>query len=69
MVAMSDTQRSILAGAVMVAGCLIGGLIIVSGVLADMPGAEMVMGAALLLLIPTTLGLIVFLHSLDKTRR
>jgi putative effector of murein hydrolase LrgA (UPF0299 family) len=62
----SDKQMSMLAGALLVAGCLIGGLIIASGVLADLPGADTLMAIALLLLVPATLGLIAFLWMLNK---
>ena len=63
---MSDKQLSALAGAVMVVGAFIAGAIIVSGVLAHLPGANAMMALALLALIPTTLGLIVFLAVLNK---
>ena len=63
---LSDTQLSALAGVLLVAGCLMGGLIIASGVLAHLPGADTMMAIALLLLVPATLGLIVFLAALNK---
>jgi hypothetical protein len=62
-----DTKLALLAGALFVAGCLIGGLIIASGVLAHMPGADTLMALAVLLLVPATLGLIVFLWMLNRT--
>ena len=64
-----DTKLSILAGVLFVAGCLIAGLIIVSGVLASMPGADMLMAIALLALVPATLGLIAFLALIEKSSR
>lgn len=62
-----DTKLSILAGVLFVAGCLIAGLIIVSGVLATMPGADMLMAIAMLALVPATIGLIVFLAALGRS--
>lgn len=64
-----DTKLSILAGVLFVAGCLIAGLIIISGVLANIPGADTLMAIAMLLLVPATLGLIVFLALLEKSSR
>jgi len=64
-----DTKLSILAGMLFVAGCLIAGLIIVSGVLASIPGADMLMAIALLALVPATVGLIVFLALIEKSSR
>ena len=62
----SDTRLSLLAGVLLVVGCLIGGLIIASGILAHMPGADTLLALALLLLVPATLGLIAFLTALNK---
>ncbi len=64
---MSDNGLAILAGVLLVVGCLIGGLILVSGVLATMPGAEMLMAIAVLALVPATIGLIVFLAALGRS--
>lgn len=50
-----------MAGCLLVAGALIGGLIIASGLLAALPGANMLMAIAVLLLVPATIGLIAFL--------
>lgn len=64
---MSDKGLALLAGVLLVAGAVIGGLILVSGVLAAMPGADMLTAIAVLLLVPATLGLIVFLAALGRS--
>ncbi len=64
---MKDNGLTILAGMSLVAGALIGGIIIVSGVLAAMPGADTLMALALLALVPATLLLVVFLIALGKS--
>ena len=64
---MSDKGLALLAGVLLVAGAVIGGLILVSGVLAAMPGADILMAIAVLLLVPATLGLIVFLAALGRS--
>lgn len=48
------------------AGALLAGVIIVSGVLADYPGANTMFAIALLLLFPANIGLMVFLWALGK---
>lgn len=63
---MSDNGLAVMAGVLLVTGCLIGGLILVSGVLAAMPGADMLMAIAVLLLVPATIGLIAFLIALGR---
>lgn len=55
-----------MAGVLLVVGCLIGGLILVSGVLATMPGADMLMAIAVLLLVPATLLLVGFLVAIGR---
>lgn len=64
---MSDNGLAALAVSLLVAGAVIGGLIIVSGILATMPGADMMMAIAILLLVPATLGLIAFLAALGRS--
>lgn len=64
---MSDKGLAILAGVLLAAGAVIGGLILVSGVLATMPGADMLMAIAMLALVPATIGLIVFLAALGRS--
>lgn len=64
---MSDTKLSVMAGVLLVAGCMIGGLIIASGVLANLPGADMLMAISLAMLVPTTIALIGWLYALDKS--
>lgn len=64
---MSDNGLAAMAGCLLVAGAVIGGLIIVSGLLAALPGADMLMAIAVLLLVPATLGLIAFLAALGRS--
>ncbi len=63
---MKDNGLNILAGILLVVGCLIGGLILISGVLAAMPGADMLMAMAAAGLVPATLLLVVFLAALNR---
>jgi len=63
---MSDNKRSVLAGLLFVAGALIGGMIMASGVLANWPGADTLMALALAMLVPATLLLVYWLRALDK---
>ena len=64
---MGDKGLAALAGLLMVAGAVIGGLIIVSGLLAALPGADVLMAISILLLVPATIGLVVFLVALGKS--
>lgn len=62
-----DTKLSIVAGALLAAGCLIGGLLIASGLLSSLPDADKLMSIAVLLLVPATLGLIGWLAALFQS--
>jgi len=63
---MSDNGLFSIAGLLLLVGCIIGGLILASGVLASAPGANMLMAIAVLLLVPATVGLLVLLWAWGK---
>lgn len=64
---MTEKKLNIMAGVLFVAGTLIGGLILASGILANMPGANMLMAIAMLLLVFATIALIGFWVAAGKS--